>query len=181
VAANDDGRGPRELEHLIIARPRRRRHQYFIAATKQNEAAVEQRLLAPCRDNDVARRDDRFAESLAGAVSDDLAERENAFDERISSSAGIERAFRALSDERRCWKVGLSSAEVDDGSTGGAQRFRARGDRDRCRLFEIGNVDGRGVACGHRVRNERRARSLRNLGSIWLGFRGPLYLSARQY
>ena len=148
-AVNDQRVRARQGEHLVIAGPRRRWDEHLVALTEQHEAGVEQRLLAASGNDDLARR---HVVLQAGACTfgDRLAQGEDAFDERVSRRARIERAFRAVANEGRRRKVGLARAEVDDRATGCAERLRARRNGDRRGFGEVDDVGRWCVVQGHR-------------------------------
>ena len=118
---NDHGARAREREYLIVARPRRRRDEDLITVAEENEAAVEQRLLAPGRNHDLVGQHIVDFQVRARAPGNGLTQRQDSFDERVSSRARVKRALRALADEARCREVGLARAEVDDRAARGAE------------------------------------------------------------
>src|SRR5947209_1572966 len=180
-AANFDHVGAGQPKDLVVARPRRRRDKYVVARSEQREARIEERLLAPGRDDDLVGRDLRHPQPLVGAAGDARPQRLDALNQRVACGPTVQCPFRRIANERGGWKVGLARTEVDNGLAGSTKRLCSRRNGDRGRLLEVGDVRGRRVMLGHRRRKTARARSLRNLSLIWSAYWGPLYLSARQY
>src|SRR5256886_4909381 len=83
--------------------------------------SVEQRLLAPGRNHDLAGQYIVHFQTRARAPGNGLTQWQDSFDERVSSRARVKRALRALADEARCREIGLARAEVDDRAARGAE------------------------------------------------------------
>ena len=139
----------RQPDHLVIARPARRRDEHLITGAEADDAGVVQRLLGARRDDDIGGGDAIGA--VVGAIrigGDRLTEREDPFRGGVAGGAGLDGRLRRPTDRLRGVEVRLPRTEIDHLAPLRLQRLRPLRDRDRRRLTE-----GRDVRRG--VKDER--------------------------
>ena len=135
---------PRQLDHFVVARPRRCRNEHLVARAEAADARVVQRLLGPTRHHHFCGGDRRAVnEQAVGVGGDGVAKRQNAFGSGIPGCARFDGRRGRLPDERWRIEIGLARAQVDDLLPGRFEGARLGGHRQRRGFLESGDIGGR--------------------------------------
>jgi hypothetical protein len=121
----------RQLDHVRVRNPVRRRHHHFVAAVQQHGHQVEQALLGAVRDDDLLCRELQSV-VLPELAQDRRLEFRRAVDLRVAGLPVVDGLDGGFADVGRCVEIGLAGAQRDDVAALGTQLHPPHAHLDGC-------------------------------------------------